>query len=1574
MNPGMALLIFEFYRLLDVFFLLFHAAFKILLLLCCFILLCSFISFYLISSNRCIICLNMTPDDDSKKRKDDASSSLSVMTGTGPTASTSTNATTIGGPTEGCSAEGGGATSKNDDTSLGTSLDFIGTSNAVKKLFSMSLDSSPSISSSSSSSSKKFSDNKPMLIAIHNFDGTLIIDDAEDESNYDDYCQFNRNNRGNYYASTNTTKTLLPPSSQSLALALSALSPTTTDDDKNTGTIGLQQKSILSSIGFQPIADAAASAAVAAVTNNNNTANNNNFASNNPVQSPSGDNKSYSSNKEQLPSTSALLAFPTAPREYINWKFNDLNLLVGHEAVIVRPPTATTTTTTEAACDGSQQQQKQNQQQNAASASDAGIAVRVEDLQFLQNAWKVFQQQQQQQHATLNGGTYHQSSGNSISNTKATVSEQRSYAQALLQKREEVVSSTSISSSPAENDQKNLAVDRQLGGADPDNDNDNDNDNGDGDIASGEGDEKEKKKDIESLSDLPLQTCIVPFTGPLGGRLSSIESSSSSSSSDPTTNSSTGINDYPSPALSIVLDAYLDNLMANVPQLALCLQEKGLIQSVKLLPTEVIPSMMLHPSTLDTTLPLDIIHSHSTNSSNNNHHRRSSSGIKTEDMFSPQIMEMNASALMRFLKTNCTRNHATYLLRHETLSGANSGRRNKQQQHQKQHNIHLYDISSISTQGQKKWIWWLATMSFRFALRLRHLESSASSVSESHKRAIRDRQRSLYQQTLDLLQDLMDVDGNAHESMVASVREHMADTYLSSVVGGREVADNNPSTESAEMKNNTPPTATSTRNASSPSSEFPSSPSPPVVTMTTTNTISSLNSINSAKLSQPEYSPTMPSADSTNIRCQERQPYATLTIDALNKAQDHLVCGIKTLSSLFEKDLEERRLYQETKKLEEGAALKRSRRRQRPRAQHKINSESNNQEEKDEQIPKLSPAMMMQLFGMNYKLVNISLRLAEHHLGNYYSSSAMQALRSAARRLVDAAHLLDYYEIEMKRGEELVNVSKNGDNREDEKWQESLQLQYIWLMEHCGHFARSFASDELWRDRGHTSGEDVIQILRDVENAFVDDQKMIKGKYNREDRAYNSRFWKMVQLDALVEKSKGNVSLQSLSAVVAPFNMNAKKSEEAIAAARKILAKQRVLQRERRNVLVAASISYHHAITSFQCIVTSLDQKDPTYDKLVLLNLLRQRLGDACNEVGKVLLAALRTLLASNQGRKKDDVSQLAAEVILDSAEFWFAQGLESFKACHDMRNLALLRCNLCQSYKLRANSGFAKQDSTSSSKHAEDCLQQAANQLLTAHEDLNQRDVDPRTWDMVSEQLASTFLVLGVRRRQSLLGGGNAPVIFQVMRLSPGEERSILDPMTRALEIYQQSDNNHQAAATHYQLALTFSKLWTCQLNESNTRKKLSKAFEHYSLAFTFFSNNFRGNEPTFCLLCLDLASLYDAIPGEEGLLKALGCCLDSCDAFSMDSSAKATVDCYDKMATIAESVDDRVFKLLRSLVKIDASRYKDLYREGLTAKMVRNVPDDDELDVNPKAAALLTLYEVLCAIKKKYGVIVSK
>jgi hypothetical protein len=621
--------------------------------------------------------------------------------------------------------------------------------------------------------------------------------------------------------------------------------------------------------------------------------------------------------------------------------------------------------------------------------------------------------------------------------------------------------------------------------------------------------------------------------------------------------------------------------------------------------------------------------------------------------------------------------------------------------------------------------------------------------------------------------------------------------------------------------------------------------------------------------------------------------------------------------------------------------------------------------EKDETATSgASPAIVMQMLGLNYKLVNVSLRLAEHHLKNYYSSSAMQALRTSARRLVEAVRLLRFYMDGSGRTADRTQFNAS-------KKEVSLQLQYVWLLEHCGHFARSFASDENWRIQGHASGEDVIFVLRDVESAFTNGMALGKCNSSCGKVDVEFSFSSTVESDGLFQKSKGRVSLQSLAGVLPPPHMNVIDGIKATKASEEFLGKERVLQREKRRVLVASCVCYSRAITALRNLV------DRQLQSTVIINLLEQRRGDAYNETGKAVLKALQASLVERQQGKVDNYSEVVAETLLHSAQFWFTGGLESFEMCKDARNAALVRCNFCQSFKFKANALFAQGKNTAI--HAEDCLQSAADELIKAHEDLIQRDKDPGVWDMVSEELASTFLVLGTRRRQSFLGGVSN-VLFQVKRLSPGEERSIIDPMERALKVYEQSGNLYQAAATHYQLALTFSKMWTCQSNESNARKKLSMAFENYSNAFGYFSKHLAGNESTFCLLCLDLASLYATLIGEEGLVKALGCCLDCCPAFSMVSckAALANLTIRDKwfetMNTLSGSVEERVFTLLKGLVKLDQEKYKELYRAALSAKMVRNVPDDEELCATKLVAPLIALHEILMAVKEKYDHVPKK
>jgi hypothetical protein len=86
------------------------------------------------------------------------------------------------------------------------------------------------------------------------------------------------------------------------------------------------------------------------------------------------------------------------------------------------------------------------------------------------------------------------------------------------------------------------------------------------------------------------------------------------------------------------------------------------------------------------------------------------------------------------------------------------------------------------------------------------------------------------------------------------------------------------------------------------------------------------------------------------------------------------------------------------------------------------------------------------------------------------------------------------------------------------------------------------------------------------------------------------------------------------------------------------------------------------------------------------------------------------------------------------------------------------------------------------------------------------------------------------------------------------------------------------------------------------------------------------QGNEAAFCLVCMDMSSLYAALSGEDCLAKALLRCLDTLKAFSDDTVATAAQmqppagrsEWFQKMDTLASSVDERVFKLLRNLAKL--------------------------------------------------------
>jgi hypothetical protein len=529
-----------------------------------------------------------------------------------------------------------------------------------------------------------------------------------------------------------------------------------------------------------------------------------------------------------------------------------------------------------------------------------------------------------------------------------------------------------------------------------------------------------------------------------------------------------------------------------------------------------------------------------------------------------------------------------------------------------------------------------------------------------------------------------------------------------------------------------------------------------------------------------------------------------------------------------------------------------------------------------------------------------------------------------------------------------------------EQYTKMIVSQYSWLFEYCGHFARSFAADELWRERGHTCGNDLISLFREVDSACF---SVMRNCFGPE--------WKSKTIISVA--SHGQVCLKSLTGIVVlpdAFEeiecsvLQKEGCHEAIRTAKTIVYSQSQIQREACLVLVSATMCYSHAIAAYQHLGMNQTSDSPSFDNAP--SLLFQRLGDVCNEIGQILLKSSRQVLVTGlpdeaTGRKSSGIEKShVSAIMLSAAQFWFMEGLEQFNAGRDLRNIALLRCNLCQVCKIRANTNVVLPGSTSDAPNeSEQYLQKAVDHLVLAHDALGQRETDPVTWDMVSLELASTLLVLGVRRRQSSLVGASSssnPLTMKAFRPAPGVEKSIVEPMERSVKIYESLGtalSAQQAAAGHYQLAIYYSKVWTCQRDEKLTREKLASAFNHFGVAHHYYSYHTLSNEPTFVCLSLDFSNLYSAVSDREDCLtKALAICLDCRKAFVPESIASMRNkpnfnEWVSQMETLSTNIQDRVSKLLMSLVKIEKEKsmvddkYKNMYRQVVTHKILSTKKD---------------------------------
>ncbi|TMW65776.1 hypothetical protein Poli38472_008418 [Pythium oligandrum] len=181
-------------------------------------------------------------------------------------------------------------------------------------------------------------------------------------------------------------------------------------------------------------------------------------------------------------------------------------------------------------------------------------------------------------------------------------------------------------------------------------------------------------------------------------------------------------------SLCTVLDYYLDNVIANIPELAICMHSKGFVRGYKLVETRQIPYMS------GTDKPL----------------------------FDIQEVSMNASMLLKFLKENCSRPNGTYWLYRK--EGESS--------------LRLYDVNVLSQGKQLKWKYMMAMLCYRFASRASRMMYSLTNEMPGLQSQLRQRQRDLLRTCITLLGEIAQNGGSSHSSICSSVSEQLADSYL----------------------------------------------------------------------------------------------------------------------------------------------------------------------------------------------------------------------------------------------------------------------------------------------------------------------------------------------------------------------------------------------------------------------------------------------------------------------------------------------------------------------------------------------------------------------------------------------------------------------------------------------------------------------------------------------------------------------------------------------------------------------------------------------------------------------------
>lgn len=894
------------------------------------------------------------------------------------------------------------------------------------------------------------------------------------------------------------------------------------------------------------------------------------------------------------------------------------------------------------------------------------------------------------------------------------------------------------------------------------------------------------------------------------------------------------------------LDAYLDNVMAAIPELALCLESKGFVTSAKLMETRAIPRV-------DVSTPGPGL------------------AFLAEPLFDPKDVELNAGTLLRFLQANCATDGATYLLQREPMpdiEDAGEGAKAADC-------VRLYDLSAMGATSSRKWKWLLAMLSYRFANRLSHFHGKLAGKDEgkgereSGREERVGRQRELLETCLSLLTELAEMGGHAHDFLRATVHTQLADSFLSQAPEQQR----RPAPASAPM---TPPSLPFV--VSQPREE---AEAPPPAAHRCSALESALSGVSVACLEaaqshltrglkvldavcQPKVRPdaradAKPEGPVSHATGRDGDDSTDGSGDDADDADDANEGGGGDEDNMYHSvRLEARRLR--LKSVHVVLALA---------ARHLAAFRASN--------------AMSLLREAAYKLQPLlGARRHAHagaglHEGPCEGEEGLQWLWELGARFcravgcdrfgwVDRAGVLPSDVLTFLH--EVDGVLGNAVLRRDAAALSSPGL--------CGV---AFIDPAAWQFVSPDEAEALPlaktappPVRRPAEQAAPDADRRTEKRGKGKARAPATR-----------REKTGDSGPETTGATQPGAQASGAQATEA--------------PPQPTPLLIGCAL----------CASRALEAVAASGAEALLRSRLGDACNEVGQALLRTVPHAPHAPLGdSGADSHRTQWSESAAEDRrLFCAMLWFGRGLLQFKANDDRSNTALLLCNLASAKKLAAGrlprTGTAplwrSADATAVPvmELVEVLLSEAIGDCYGAMEALGDRACDSRTWEHISRELALAYLTLGVRRRQALLGGLKGPGHEALQTVPPGAARRVAEPLEQAASIYEALGDGAQLAATRYQAGTLWSKLWTRAGDPKRSRERLGLALGHYEAAHAFFKGQAGSAGRTLIMIDLDLFDLYIGVHSAssgnaECLRKGLLCLLETHVAFAAQAPAGAT------------------------------------------------------------------------------------